>query len=140
MSNIFYNLNEIHKVAAFLREHETSKTYCFYGPLGAGKTTLIKAIIADLGAVDAGSSPTFGLIHEYFDASGNLLAYHLDCYRLQGEEEALDLGIEEVLAADCYIFIEWPERIKLLLPPIRTDVYLEIEESNRRKLGLGKPE
>ena len=140
MSNIFYNLNEIHKVATFLREHETSKTYCFYGPLGAGKTTLIKAIIADLGAVDAGRSPTFGLIHEYFDASGNLLAYHLDCYRLQGEEEALDLGIEEILTADCYIFIEWPERIKLLLPPIRTDVYLEIEESNRRKLGLGKPE
>ena len=137
MSNIFYNLNEIHKVAAFLREHETSKTYCFYGPLGAGKTTLIKSLIKGLGAAESGSSPTFGLVHEYCDTAGNLLAYHLDCYRLQGEEEALDMGIEEILDADCYVFIEWPQRIARLLPPNRTEVYLEIEGDNRRKLSVG---
>ena len=61
MSNIIYSLEEIHKAVAFLRKDERSKLYCFYGGLGAGKTTLIKALIADLGAVDAGSSPTFGL-------------------------------------------------------------------------------
>jgi tRNA threonylcarbamoyladenosine biosynthesis protein TsaE len=90
--------------------------------------------------VDAGSSPTFGLVHEYCDAAGNLLAYHLDCYRLEGEEEALDLGIEEILGADCYVFIEWPQRIAGLLPLIRTDVYLEIEGVNRRKLSLDRTE
>ncbi len=137
MSNIIYKLNEIHKAAAFLREGEKSKLYCFYGALGAGKTTLIKALIADLGVVEAGSSPTFGLVHEYCNAAGDLVAYHLDCYRLQGEEEALDLGIEEILGAECHIFIEWPQRIEGLLPPSRTDVSLEIEGAERRKLSLG---
>jgi len=140
MSNIVYILEEIHKAVAFLRQDQKSRFYCFYGALGAGKTTLIKAIIADLGAVDAGSSPTFGLVHKYYDVAGNLLAYHLDCYRLEGEEEALDLGIEEILDADCYIFIEWPQRIAGLLPPNRTDVYLEVEGGNRRKLSLGGAE
>jgi tRNA threonylcarbamoyladenosine biosynthesis protein TsaE len=140
MSNIIYRLEEIHKAVAFLRQYERSRLYCFYGALGAGKTTLIKALIADLGAVDAGSSPTFGLMHEYCDAAGNLLAYHLDCYRLEGEEEALDLGIEEILDKDCYVFIEWPQRIAGLLPPERTDVYLELEGFNRRKLSLGRVE
>ena len=138
MSNIIYSVEEIHEAIAFLRKGESSKLYCFNGGLGAGKTTLIKALIADLGAVDAGSSPTFGLIHEYFDAAGNLLAYHLDCYRLEGEEEALDLGIEEILGTDCYVFIEWPQRIAGLLPPHCTDVYLEIEGINHRKLSLGR--
>jgi len=140
MSNIIYNLSKIHEAVAFLREGENSKLYCFQGVLGAGKTTLIKALIKDLGVIEAGSSPTFGLVHEYSDAAGNLLAYHLDCYRLHGEEEALDLGIEEILGADCYIFIEWPERIAGLLPPTRTNVYLEIEGANCRKLSLGSPE
>ena len=140
MSNIIYNLGEIHKAVAVINKDQTSKLYCFYGDLGAGKTTLIKALIADLGAVDAGSSPTFGLVHEYYDATGNLLAFHLDCYRLEGEEEALDLGIEEILGADCYVFIEWPQRIAGLLPLNRTDVYLEIEGVNRRKLILGRTE
>jgi tRNA threonylcarbamoyladenosine biosynthesis protein TsaE len=140
MSNIIYNLREIHKAVAVINKDQTSKLYCFYGDLGAGKTTLIKALIADLGAVDAGSSPTFGLVHEYCDAAGNLLAYHLDCFRLEGEEEALDLGIEEILGADCYVFIEWPQRIAGLLPLNRTDVYLEIEGVNRRKLSLGRTE
>ena len=139
MSNIIYNLNEIQNAAAFLRQAETHKLYCFYGDLGAGKTTLIKALIADLGVVQAGSSPTFGLVHEYCDAAGNLVAYHLDCYRLQGVEEALDLGIEEILSADCYVFIEWPQRITELLPPARTNVFLEIEGVDRRILRLGKP-
>lgn len=138
MSNIIYRLEEIHKAVAFLRQDERSRLYCFFGALGAGKTTLIKALIADLGAVDAGSSPTFGLMHEYYNAAGNLLAYHLDCYRLDGEEEALDLGIEEILYSDCYVFIEWPQRIAGLLPPNRTDVYLELEGFNRRKLSLGR--
>ena len=140
MSNIIYNLGEIHKAVAVINKDQTSQLYCFYGDLGAGKTTLIKALIADLGAVDAGSSPTFGLVHEYCDAAGNLLAYHLDCYRLEGEEEALDLGIEEILGADCYVFIEWPQRITGLLPLNRTDVYLEIEGVNRRKLSLDRTE
>ena len=137
MSNIIYRQEEIHKAVAFLRTVERSRFFCFYGALGTGKTTLIKALIADVGAVEAGSSPTFGLVHEYFDASGNLLAYHLDCYRLEGEEEALDLGIEEILDAGCYVFIEWPQRIAGLLPPECTDVYLKHKGLNLRKLSLG---
>lgn len=139
MSNIIYNLRDIRKAATFLRQRETTKIYCFYGDLGAGKTTLIKALIADLGAEEAGSSPTFGLVQEYSDADGRRVAYHLDCYRLQGEEEALDMGIEEYLDADGYIFIEWPQRIAGLLPAERTDVYLQIEGKDHRKLSLSRP-
>lgn len=134
MSNIVYSLEQIHKASVFLTEVSTSKLFCFQGDLGAGKTTLIKAILKDLGASDAGSSPTYGLVQEYHSPKGELLAFHLDCYRLKGVEEALDMGIEEYLYAGCYIFIEWPERIASLLPIPRTEVHLETLDPFCRRL------
>ena len=136
MSNIIYSLSDISKAAVFLRESADSKFLCFYGELGAGKTTLIKAMVQDLGATEAGNSPTYGLVNEYYNSNGLLIAYHLDCYRLNGEEEALDMGIEEYLNADCFVFIEWPQRISGLLPSTRTDIFVEIEGPDRRKLRL----
>ena len=88
--------------------------------MGVGKTTLIKEIIKVLGATDSGSSPTFGLVNEYADETGELIAYHFDFYRIEDESEALDIGFEDYLASGKWILIEWPERIPSLLP---TDSY-----------------
>ena len=136
MSNIVYNFDQIHKAIEFILLQSTSQLICFQGDLGSGKTTLIKAMIQKLGAVDSGASPTFGLVNEYYDAEGDLLAYHLDCYRLKDEEEALDIGIEEYLEADCWVFVEWPDRILSLLPERRTEILLKSVGFDRRDLQL----
>ena len=136
MSSIFYKLSEIENVVDYILSHADNRLLCFYGDLGAGKTTLIKSLLAKLGASDQGSSPTFGLVSEYHDRGGHLLAYHLDCYRLGDEEEALDFGIEEYLEADCWVFVEWPDKIDSLLPTERTEIHLKQEGFNRRELCL----
>ena len=136
MSNIVYNLREISEAASFLLSHSASKVLCFTGDLGAGKTTLIKAFVRKLGGADAGSSPTFGLVNEYRDRDGNLLGYHLDCYRIRDEEEALDFGVEEYLYADCWVFVEWPEKISALLPPGHTDIHIRREGPESRGLSI----
>ena len=93
--------------------------------MGAGKTTLIKAICHSLGVNSAVSSPTFSLVNEYEYPGG--LVYHFDCYRLKTPTEALDFGIEEYLSSDSYCFIEWPEKIADFLP----SSYLKISISNQ---------
>jgi tRNA threonylcarbamoyladenosine biosynthesis protein TsaE len=138
MSNIFYSLDEIEGVVDHILLNTDPGLCCFYGDLGAGKTTLIKSLVQKLGGVDAGNSPTFGLVSEYYDKAGGLLAYHLDCYRLETEEEALDFGIEEYLEADCWVFVEWPEKIASLLPDRRTDIFLTHRGSDRREIKLNR--
>jgi tRNA threonylcarbamoyladenosine biosynthesis protein TsaE len=101
------------------------KTLLFFGDMGAGKTTLIKAICKSLGVNSAVSSPTFSLVNEY-EYTGGLL-YHFDCYRLKTPTEALDFGIEEYLSSDSYCFIEWPEKLGDFLP----SSYLKISISNQ---------
>jgi len=101
------------------------KTFLFFGDMGAGKTTLIKAICNSLGVHSAVSSPTFSLVNEYEYPGG--LVYHFDCYRLKTPTEALDFGIEEYLSSDSYCFIEWPEKIADFLP----SSYLKISISNQ---------
>ena len=138
MSNIFYKLDEIENVVDYILSHTEPGLVCFLGNLGVGKTTLIKALIRKLGASDLGSSPTFGLVSEYHNKEGSLLAYHLDCYRLESEEEALDFGIEDYLDADCWVFVEWPDRINSLLPEHRTEIALKQQGFDKRQLTLKK--
>ena len=136
MSNIIYNLKEIYSVAGQIMSLSEHRLICLYGEMGAGKTTLIKELLKILGAKDLGSSPTFGLVNEYRDYQGKLLAYHLDCYRIEELEEALDFGIEEYLEADCWVFVEWPERIKELLPTKRTNIHIEQMDGQQRRLTI----
>ncbi len=116
MPTHIFKKEELSSISEELLNPLEGKTLCFYGEMGAGKTTLIKALLKQLGAVDTGNSPTFGLVNEYHDIKGALLAYHFDFYRIEDEEEVFDMGIEEYLDADAYIFIEWPERIPNLIP------------------------
>ena len=102
--------------------------------MGTGKTTLIKIMLKELGVVDQGSSPTFGLVNEYHDKHGNPIAYHFDFYRINALEEALDLGLEEYFARDAFVFLEWPEKIEALLPKGCHKVSLYFVNENTRRI------
>lgn len=91
------------------------KFVVFRGEMGAGKTTFINEVLVQLGVEEAGSSPTFSIVNEYFSVNYGTI-YHFDFYRIEDEMEAYDLGVEEIFEADAYIFIEWPERIENILP------------------------
>ena len=131
---ITYTQSQLQEVAQQLISNAKSKTICFYGEMGSGKTTLIKELVKELGSLDAPNSPTYGIVNEYFDNNNDLLAYHFDFYRLKNEMEALDLGFEDYLSTDVWIFIEWPEMIKSLLPNDKMDVFIEILNPNTRNL------
>ena len=131
-----YVEKELPRIAKNILAKASHKTICFYAPMGAGKTTLIKALVKELGAIDDGNSPTFGIVNEYHSPKGSVLAYHFDFYRLQDEMEALDLGFEEYLDDDVWIFIEWPEKILSLLPEDAAEIRIEIKDIATRLLTL----
>ncbi len=87
----------------------------FYGEMGVGKTTFIKAVCVALGVKETISSPTFSIVNEYLSASGRKI-YHFDFYRIKDINEAFDMGYEEYLYSDALCFIEWPEKIEAILP------------------------
>jgi tRNA threonylcarbamoyladenosine biosynthesis protein TsaE len=99
--------------------------------MGAGKTTLIKAICRVLQVTDVTSSPSFGLIYEY-RTRGSDSVYHFDFYRIEQLEEVYDIGYEEYIDSGQYCFIEWPEKVASLLPPETVNVNLQITESDER--------
>ncbi len=133
---ITFREQRIDAVAREVLNTASSKILCFYGAMGTGKTTLIKSILRELGAKDSGSSPTFGIINEYHTPNGDILAYHFDFYRLEDPTEALDLGFEEYLDRDKWIFIEWPQNIESLLPEEHTSVMLEFIQADKRLLRM----
>ncbi|WP_350285953.1 tRNA (adenosine(37)-N6)-threonylcarbamoyltransferase complex ATPase subunit type 1 TsaE [uncultured Croceitalea sp.] len=129
-----FALDVIDTLAKTILKEKSSKYFCFYGDMGAGKTTLIKAMLKTLEAKDLGNSPTFGIVNEYHDTDGNLLAYHFDFYRLNNEEEAYDMGLEDYFDTDAHIFIEWPEHIPNLLPEDHNAIYLRFIDENTRSI------
>lgn len=131
-----YQENNISEVAKVLLKATTSKTLCFYGEMGAGKTTLIKVLVRELGGADTANSPTFGIVNEYHTTEGNRLGYHFDFYRLEDETEALDLGFEDYLNQDVWIFIEWPEKIKSFLPDDVFKIQIAIKDSSTREISF----
>lgn len=99
----------------FLDYQEGQSVLAFHGEMGAGKTTFIKAICKALGVKDEVSSPTFSLVNEYRD-SENRPVYHFDFYRINSEQEAYDMGVEEYFESGALCLVEWPEKIPSLLP------------------------
>ncbi|WP_421824961.1 tRNA (adenosine(37)-N6)-threonylcarbamoyltransferase complex ATPase subunit type 1 TsaE [Flagellimonas oceanensis] len=131
-----FQLDEINEVAQELLMRAPNKVLCLYGDMGVGKTTLVKALVKDLGAVDVANSPTFGLVNEYSDENDTPLAYHFDFYRLNDEMEALDMGFEDYLNSDAWLFIEWPDKISSLLPEDAVGVFLHFVEESTRSIEL----
>lgn len=113
----------------------TRRKFAFYGEIGAGKTTFIQAICRQLGVHEGVVSPTFALVNEYESEAGAFI-YHLDLYRLTNIDEALDIGIEDMLYDEHYCFIEWPELVEDLLPEDIVRIKLEIDGHSTRKILL----
>lgn len=111
-----------------------NKVFLFFGEMGAGKTTLIKAICEALGVETAVSSPTFSLVNEYEYPEG--LIYHFDCYRLKSPTEALDFGIEEYLYSGEYCLVEWPEKIEGLWPEAYVKVSVKVDDGGNRQITI----
>ena len=123
-------LRELAEVAkSFFIDFKEPSVCTFTGEMGAGKTTLIAALCAELGVEGHFGSPTYSLVNEYKYAGG--VIYHFDCYRLNEAEEALDFGIEEYLDSSNWCFIEWPAIISDFLPKKRVEVSIQSLEGKR---------
>ncbi|WP_448701416.1 tRNA (adenosine(37)-N6)-threonylcarbamoyltransferase complex ATPase subunit type 1 TsaE [Mucilaginibacter sp. AW1-3] len=130
-----YQLENIQTIADKIIEAAgNQKIFLFHGEMGAGKTTLIKAICAALGTGENTSSPTFSIVNEYLIPKGKI--YHFDFYRLKNQTEALDMGYEEYFYSGEYCFIEWPEKIADLLPEHYLDINIEILADNKREIHI----
>lgn len=122
--------SEIIKFAA------NARIFLFYGDMGAGKTTLIKALCENLGTVETVTSPTFSIVNEYEGITERI--YHFDFYRLKNETEALDMGYEEYFYSGAYCFIEWPEKIPNLLPDHYISIKIMVKGDNLRAINIEK--
>lgn len=107
--------------------------FAFYGKMGAGKTTFIKAVCEQLGVDDTVTSPTFAIVNEY-EAAGGRPIYHFDFYRIKKVSEAYDMGCEEYFYSGHPCFIEWPELIEEVLPEETVDVTIEALPDGERRL------
>ncbi|MFT7428642.1 MAG: tRNA threonylcarbamoyladenosine biosynthesis protein TsaE [Nonlabens sp.] len=132
---ISYTLNEIDTVAKKLLENLESKLILFNAPMGAGKTTLIKSICKQLGVVNEVTSPTFSLVNEYKGTFTDVI--HFDLYRLETNDQLIEIGIDYYLDKNAFYLIEWPE---LLIPFLSDYQYIKIKITglNTRKLILEK--
>jgi tRNA threonylcarbamoyladenosine biosynthesis protein TsaE len=128
------SIETIHKSAQqFIEQIGTRTVFAFNGEMGAGKTTFIKSICETMGVNETVNSPTFSIVNEYEAADGRII-YHLDCYRINKIQEALDLGVEEYFYSGNLCFIEWSENIAPILPDSLVNVDIEEMENKKRKV------
>ncbi|TDE03316.1 tRNA (adenosine(37)-N6)-threonylcarbamoyltransferase complex ATPase subunit type 1 TsaE [Flavobacterium sandaracinum] len=133
--NIIFSIDQLEEVAQQIITNNPKKVILFHGEMGVGKTTLIKQLCKTLGVVGATSSPTFSLVNEY-EADANQLVYHFDFYRLNKEEEALDMGIDDYLYSGNWCFIEWAEKIPNLIPETHSVITISQLPDGKRSLTL----
>jgi len=136
---IDYDIQGLESVATRLLEHINSKVIIFHGEMGVGKTTLIKAMVKALGCEDEVTSPTFSIVNEYESLKGTI--FHFDMYRIEDEMEALNFGFEDYLNEDnCWLFIEWPEKVSSLLPDDVSEITITNKDKTSRTLKLSQNE
>ena len=128
------DISEINNVAKqFVSQIGDANVFAFYGAMGAGKTTFIKAVCEGLGVQETITSPTFAIINEYRDNEGNSI-YHFDFYRINKLEEAFDFGYEDYFYSGNLCFIEWPELVESLLPDNTVKVYITETDNGTRTI------
>ncbi|WBX74558.1 tRNA (adenosine(37)-N6)-threonylcarbamoyltransferase complex ATPase subunit type 1 TsaE [Tenacibaculum pacificus] len=130
-----YSLNELPQIAEEIIKNVQHKVLLFNGEMGVGKTTLIKEICKKLGIEDVAHSPTFSLVNEY-QTKNNDIVYHFDFYRIEDEEEAYDMGIEEYFYSNNWCLIEWSENVKNLLPLDAVAINIILLENDQRNIQL----
>ena len=124
------NLDNIRAAARkFIQHMGEARVFAFYGKMGAGKTTFVKAICEELGVEDVITSPTFAIINEY---EGEETIYHFDFYRIKKLEEVYDMGYEDYFYSGALCFIEWPELIEEILPDDAVRVSITEQQDGSR--------
>ena len=127
------NIETIREAAQeFINHIGNHRVFAFYGEMGAGKTTFIKAICEELGVEDVITSPTFAIVNEYTSNDGPI--YHFDFYRIKKLEEVYDMGFEDYFYSGALCFIEWPELIEEVLPEDAVKVSIKEEEDGTRSI------
>lgn len=130
------NLEQIHEAAKeFIAAMGDNTVFAFYGKMGAGKTTFIKAVCEELGVADVINSPTFAIVNEYRSDTTGELIYHFDFYRIKKLEEVYDMGYEDYFFSGAVCFIEWPELVEELLPADAVRVRVEELEDGARRIA-----
>lgn len=132
-------INSIDEIGAAAKEFVAAMgnrtVFAFYGKMGAGKTTFIKAVCEELGVEDVINSPTFAIVNEYVDGNGSPV-YHFDFYRIKNMQEVMDMGYEDYVYSGNVCFMEWPELIENLLPDDAVKVVIEEEADGSRTVKL----
>jgi tRNA threonylcarbamoyladenosine biosynthesis protein TsaE len=117
----------------FISHMGDHRVFAFYGSMGAGKTTFIKALCEELGVTDVVTSPTFAIVNEYETSSRPI--FHFDFYRIKKLEEVYDMGYEDYFYSDALCFIEWPELIEEVLPAEAVKVTITEKADGTRTIG-----
>ena len=130
-----YSLHQLPEIAKEVLQNSKHKVLLFYGEMGVGKTTLIKEIVKQLGVFETVSSPTFSLVNEYHTKNNDTI-FHFDFYRIDNEEEAMDMGIEEYLYSDNWCLVEWPNKVENLLPLNSVSITITTNSNQQRTIEL----
>ena len=129
------HLDELPQAAKQILElAKEEKIFLFFGEMGAGKTTLINALVKQLGTLDHTSSPTFSIVNEYKTDKDSI--FHFDFYRLKNQTEALDMGYEDYFYSGNYCLVEWPDKISNLWPEHYIKIAIEAVNENQRILNV----
>ena len=131
------NIENIREAAReFVANIGDSTVFAFYGKMGAGKTTFIKAVCEELGVEDVITSPTFAIVNEYRSETSGELIYHFDFYRVKKIEEVYDMGFEDYFYSGALCFIEWPELCEEVLPEDTVKVTIEETPDSSRLISF----
>lgn len=127
------SLDSIHEAAReFIKNMGTGHVFAFYGKMGAGKTTFIKAVCEELGVDDVITSPTFAIVNDYTSSKDDSHIFHFDFYRIKKLEEVYDMGYEDYFYSGSLCFVEWPELIEDILPGDAVKVTITQNEDGGR--------
>jgi tRNA threonylcarbamoyladenosine biosynthesis protein TsaE len=133
---MIYKIEDLPEIAQKVIDLANGRTiWIFEGEMGAGKTTLIKAICKSLGVMSAVQSPTFSIVNEYLTDTEEVI-YHFDFYRLKNETEALDFGIEEYFDSGNICLLEWAEKVETLLPENCFKIKIGLTEGLTREVSV----
>ena len=136
MNFILKDISDIDTAAKiFVEKFGDKKIFAFYGEMGAGKTTFIKAVCKSMEVTGTITSPTFSLVNEYKTDNG-MTIYHFDFYRIENIEEVYDFGYEDYFYSDKMCFIEWPELVETLLPEDVVEVKISVDDNEQRLISV----